>query len=555
MKSNRPRSYGVSGRLLLPALLFLIYAGQCAWFIGTQSFTIDEPIHIATGLDAWRHGKFEYKNNHPPLARLLFTLPIAGSGWNVERPDEASAFTTVVPDPETLAWWVRSTNVLLGLGLMLALWLTARRFFSPGAANVALALFAFSPPLIAHFSLATTDGAATLTLFVAAVQLLRWRQHPSRFETALLGLALGALLIAKFSAPPMFALAVFLVLVLKPHSVSWHPKGWNWRKAALVVTIAALVVWGGYFFHITKINIGNGNLTVYYPNYEQPSVTAMRTPVAMSLYVPAAEYVRGLGAVLRHNRRGHPSFFLGEASPTGGWKRYFPVAVALKWPTVVLLLFAATLALGLVRRLVLPRDLYWLMLFPALFFLLAIFSRINIGDRHILPVYPFVLLFTAGIWEFARRRRAFVAFLVALLLLHAADSSRYAPDYLSHFNVFVNPTNSWTLLTDSNLDWGQGLLALRDYQSKHPEERISLAYFGNVAPSVYGIRAQPWSGTKPATGTVIVSASFLAGQHLQDPAQYRWVLNYPRKTLLNHTLHVFDVSGRPSLTGSDSHGR
>jgi hypothetical protein len=528
-------------RFLLPTLLFCLYAGQCTWFIKTQSFTLDEPSHIAAGLEAWRYGKFEHQNDHPPLARLLFSLPIAGSGWNLERLDEDSPISAVAPDPETLAWWARAVNVVLGLLLMLALWLTARRFFSEGAANVVLALFAFSPPLIAHFSLATTDGVATLATFVVAVQLIRWRHNPSRFQTALLGLALGAVLIAKYSTPPMFTLAVFLVLVLKPDTVAWRPKSWNWGNAATVVVITALVIWGGYFFHITKITIGNGKVTVYYPNYEKPSVTAMRTPVAMSLYVPAAEFVRGLGAVLRHNRRGHPSFFLGEMSPIGGWRLYFPVAVGLKWPTVVLLLFVATLVLVLSRRLVLPRDLAWLMLFPAVFFLLAIFSRINIGDRHILPVYPFVLLVTAGIGEFTRRRLSVRALVVALLLLNAADSTRYAPDYLSHFNVFVKPTESWKLLIDSNLDWGQGLLALREYESKHPEERIYLAYYGNVVPSVYGIRAQPLGGSKPATGTVIVSASLLAGHRLGDPAMYRWVLNYPRKALLNHTLHVFEM--------------
>jgi hypothetical protein len=218
-------------------------------------------------------------------------------------------------------------------------------------------------------------------------------------------------------------------------------------------------------------------------------------------------------------------------------------------------LFAATVVLLASKRLPLTREIRLLMLFPALFFLLATFSKINIGDRHVLPVYPFVLLLAAGTWQWAGRRRVARTALVALLLLHAGDALRYAPDHLSYFNVFVRPTESWTLLADSNLDWGQGLLALREYESKHPGEQIHLAYFGNVAPSVYGVRARPLGDTTPATGTVIVSASFLAGQHLQDPAQYRWVLNYPRKTLLNHTLHVFDVSGRPSLTGSNAHGR
>ena len=66
-------------RWLLPALLALIYLAQCAWFIRTQSLTYDEPVHIAEGLNAWRYGRFEQYNDHPPLARLWFTLPLLES--------------------------------------------------------------------------------------------------------------------------------------------------------------------------------------------------------------------------------------------------------------------------------------------------------------------------------------------------------------------------------------------------------------------------------------------------------------------------------------------
>ena len=125
------------GRLFLPALLLLIYVGQCAWFIGTQSLAFDEPYHIVAGLDAWRHGRFERWNDHPPLARLLFTLPIARGEWNVELSDTSRA-TAITPDPLALTWRVRAVNVLLGLGLAILLWSVTRRLFSPGAANFAL---------------------------------------------------------------------------------------------------------------------------------------------------------------------------------------------------------------------------------------------------------------------------------------------------------------------------------------------------------------------------------------------------------------------------------
>jgi hypothetical protein len=94
---------------------------------------------------------------------------------------------------------------------------------------------------------------------------------------------------------------------------------------------------------------------------------------------------------------------------------------------------------------------------------------------------------------------AAIAVVVVAFCLNAADALRSAPDYLAYFNIFVKPENAWRLLTDSNLDWGQGLIALRAYQQQHPQEPLYLAYFGPVAPRLYGIRATalpPTNGSK-----------------------------------------------------------
>ena len=148
----------------------LLYAAQCAWFIRTQSLTYDEPVHIAEGLNGWRYGRFEQYNDHPPLARLWFTLPLLNPKWQVDVQKLPDSFhiTRIAPDPEALAWRARAMNVLLGLLLAWLVWRAADQLFSRGAANFALALFVFSPSLIAHFSIATTDGAATLFIFAAA---------------------------------------------------------------------------------------------------------------------------------------------------------------------------------------------------------------------------------------------------------------------------------------------------------------------------------------------------------------------------------------------------
>ena len=69
--------------LIIPAFLCLLYVAQCAWFIGTQSLTNDEPLHIIAGLDAWRHGRFERWNDHPPLVYLLLTVPLLPGGTEI----------------------------------------------------------------------------------------------------------------------------------------------------------------------------------------------------------------------------------------------------------------------------------------------------------------------------------------------------------------------------------------------------------------------------------------------------------------------------------------
>src|ERR1700751_1804000 len=122
-------------RPTLPAVLVVLYCLQCAWFIRTQSLTYDEPVHIAEGLDAWRHGRFEQYNDHPPLARLWCALPLINEKWQIEIEPRAHDFRVprISPDPEALAWRARAMSVLLGVALAVLLWRVADRLFSRGA--------------------------------------------------------------------------------------------------------------------------------------------------------------------------------------------------------------------------------------------------------------------------------------------------------------------------------------------------------------------------------------------------------------------------------------
>ncbi|MGH9551680.1 MAG: hypothetical protein ACRD3W_20005, partial [Terriglobales bacterium] len=357
-----------------------------------------------------------------------------------------------------------------------------------------------------------------------------------------LGLVLGLMLLAKFSTAPMLVLALLWMLLSSADKIVQWPTRWNWGRTAAALLLAFVVLWAGYFFHVAHLTVKDGTLTATFPNWNQPIVKPARGR-NYSVLVPAGEYVEGFRELVRHNRQGQPAFFLGEVSSHGGWKLYYPVVILLKWPTIVLALALAGLVLALRRKLRVPADLWIMASFPALYLAMAIFARFNLGERHVLPMYPFAILFAATVWEWARHRRPAVALLILLATLNAADALRFAPGYLSYFTPFVQSAESYRLLTDSNLDWGQGLLALTNYQREHPGERISLSYFGSVDPRLYGIESDYFGGGKDVSGTVVVSATNLSGQYLAEPEKYRWLLTQKPTTILDHSLYVFQLPG------------
>ena len=363
--------------LIVPALMLFFYSAQCIWFVRTQSLTFDEPFHLLAGLDAWRYGRFEQSIDHPPLGHLLPTLPLIGGDWAITFHEGSRGWSvqSITPDPVALANRSRPVNVALGVLLGVLLWQTARRLFSVGAANVAITLFAFSPSLIAHFSMVTTDGICTLMVFATAVQVIRWRSNPSRAQTLFLGVVLGLLVLAKLSTLPLFCLTLVLVLALKPAGWAWSPRQWNLRAALVAMCVATLVVWAGYFFHVSRLKTGDGVISISFPNREPVVRKPLGSRVGFirsalqkhfNLLIPAGEYLEGIAEITQHNQNGHKTFLNGTVTRSPSLKFHLVVAL-LKWPPVVWLLFLCSAFLLLSRKLKIPPDLLVLLLYPACF--------------------------------------------------------------------------------------------------------------------------------------------------------------------------------------------
>ena len=230
------------------------------------------------------------------------------------------------------------------------------------------------------------------------------------------------------------------------------------------------------------------------------------------------------------------AFLLGRLSPIG-WAGYFPFAVLVKTPVATLAALLASAGVGIWawRKAGLRRAATWaavcLLAPPAVFFLLAVRSNLNIGLRHVLEIYA-PLYVAAGVTAAVALRQwrrptamAFVAIFVAL----AAETASAYPNFIAFFNVPARETRGGiALLGDSNLDWGQDLPALVNWQRANPQTRLYMAYFGLADPKAFGLRYVPLPGGYafdrhpqwPTTpGVIAVSATYLQGV-LVNPELY-----------------------------------
>src|SRR5882762_9043126 len=524
-------------RFLWPAILLLIFVAQCLWFIRTQSFTLDEPGHIAAGLATWKYGRFVMQNDNPPLARKIASAPLHFF-TNVDV-DNLQRDSHAMPPglKPTHAWYVRLPMVALGLLLGIAVWLVVARLFSESAANFALALFAFSPGMIAHFSIAGTDGTGVLTFFLGTIAFAIWTNSPIWRNACVLGVGVGFMLLAKFYAVPITAILIALMCfeALRQRKMS------ALKHAAAVATIAFLIVCSGYNLHIARYQFANGIMDAHFQHREQDWIAPVPFKSSFTVYIPGGDYLDGLARVYRTNKAWHNAYLLG-ATAQNGFRAYHVFAIAFKWPTLVLLLSGVGLALVLRRKIQLSRGACLAAIMPVSFFLLALTAQLQIGDRHDLPIYPFLLVLAGATWHYFRNSRKALIFLALLMVANAVDVSRYAPDYLSYFTPLVRPTQTWRYLGDSNIDWGQGMIALKKYQDQYPNETLYVRTFGGVDPSFYGVKCQRFAENERPHGTVIVTAIDIAGYDLADREAMRWLWQYPTKAYLNHSLFVFEVN-------------
>jgi hypothetical protein len=551
----------------LAALLLLLLALQGIVFITESSQTSDEAAHLAAGYSYLVEGDYRLNPEHPPLIKMLAALPLLplqldfprgalweqAEEWNIGR---LFVHENRVPN-DTLLLLARLPVLGLSILLGLAIYRFARRLFGAAGGLLALSIWVLDPNVVAHSGLVTTDLGIALFIFLSVVALWSWIERPSPQRLILFGLAVGGAFASKYTAVwlPAILGAVALALV-----------------AAGDPTPGRLLAGGSRGDGATA-----SRLRRLWVLTAAGLVAAAIAAVILLLSYRVGQigwWFTGLDRTLHHSAIGHRAYLAGQVSETGWWY-YFPLAWAIKTPPGIMALVFATMIAAVAGRRLRTRDeiVLWVPVVVTLGIVMC--WKVNIGLRHLLPIYPFLCVAAGRLaWRPARAgteppgapaptRRAATGRLaaagVALALGSAAwEAIAIAPYDLAYFNRFAGgPAHGHEWLLDSNLDWGQAHRALKRYADAQNLPMIYCAFNGNSDPWYYGVRYQyaPGSGNlrtakdRPARmpdgaprELFAINAMILHSLHFSRPDLYAWLLGRKPLATPGYAWFVFDIT-------------
>lgn len=550
--------------VLVVAILASILAVEIATVARRQSQTWDEAYHILAGYRYWQASDFGVNSEHPPLVKLLATVPLlfmqftaphapAGSGKQEGFVDARQFLYS--NDAGRILLSCRLAAALFALLLALLVFEAGARMFDPAVGILALLLVVFEPNIVAHGALVDTDVAAACGFLAAVYAFYRYVKNPSVLRLIECGLIFGACFALKHSAVlllPIFGILILVEVILGQKETSEVSSGLTKLASgalrrlarlvgafALIGVLAWVVLWGVYGF---RFSARPAPLQMTPPLAEyvhgvghQPLRNHLEAATILGLarfkLLPES-YLYGLADVLTVSEGPRATFIFGRLYPTARWY-YFPSAILIKSTLGFLLLLGVAVFSEPVRSGNNRREVLFLVVPAVTYLAVSMTSGLNVGVRHVLPVYPFlILLAAAGAVALARKNRIWFGVIGILVLFHVASSLRALPNDMAYSNeAWGGTARTYQVLSDSNVDYGQGLIAAKDYLEKHQISDCWLAYFGSADPDYYHIPCkalpEPFAGwwKKPVEvvpqqyeGTVLISATELDGTY-SGPAE------------------------------------
>lgn len=490
----------VLNRKYLILFILVIFTSLSILSYIKKSPTFDEIQHLSCGHAMLKEGRLNLGIGHPPLFRMFISLPLLvinpsypkqhelfyrkyGNNprqWSF-TPDYSFAYDFFYKsgnNPDVLFFWGRFMVVLIGVFLGLGVYLFSKNLFGFKAGIFSLFLYSFSPTILAHARLTVNDLSGAAGIFFTLFAFHKYANKNNFKNLLILTLCLAGSLLTKFNSI-LFIPFLFIGMVIID------------GKRAIIKYIILLI---GIVLIINLIYGFDGTFSVKTLDYEifkkiVPFKIFDKFAYIVYQYIPLPEfYLKCWERLFFQNINGHSAFILNNYS-VHGWWYYFPVAFLIKTPLITLILCIIWL-IKLCRPGKMSRGEVVVFSFFILYWISSIIAKINIGHRHILPLYPIMFVGLGRVYNEFKKYTGKKIITFGLPLIYIVSTQVYFPHYLSFFNCLVGPKNGYKYLVDSNLDWGQDLPALKKFLDKEGNPPLILSYFGTASRKHYNIKHQ-----------------------------------------------------------------
>lgn len=556
--------------LAVPILLGIM-AVNCLLSLSVKSPTVDEFAHLPAGYYYWKTGDFSLYGKNPPLIKLLCALPLLTLDLSMDpgesyadcgdwRPwifgtrfmrENAAAY-------DTIYFVGRLPVVFLALLLGWYVFRWARELYGLKGGLLSLLLYTFSPNMLAHARLVTTDMGCACFMFMAVYYYWRSFQHREHKEWIGAGISFGLALLSKFTALLLFPIFGLLLVFFAALAVFKKLKPVFLRslfdggvRLSLIILVALFVANLGYGFQ------GSFKRLRSIPHESQFYKRLAESPLnSIPIPLPAA-YVYGLDQQKLDAEQGVFLNYLRGGFSNRGWWYYFLYAFVVKTPLPLHIGILISIWCAFRRRRLTEAGGFLILPVLVVLIVFSFFNNINVGLRYILPVFPFLFVWLGQLSRLDFHKHLLRWGAGVVLVGYVVSSVSIFPNYLAYFNYLAGgPSKGYRHLLDSNLDWGQDLKRLKNYIDREGVKELGLAYFGHVDPEIYGI---PYHliGERPESGDIAVSANYLYGlpyvvTYVEDPVSIRpgafnWLRAYKPKANIGHSIFVYEVKALPQL--------
>lgn len=557
-------------------VLLAFILGSGVYYTLTNSITSDELTHITAGYVNLRLNDYRFNIEHPPLVKQLAALPLLFMKINFpfsiyeasSRPDDIvniqSAFLFKMGnDLDLILFLSRIPNVLISVLLGLSIYLYSRKLNGFWAGVTSLALFAFSPSFLGHSPLVTMDTTVSCFYFVTIYFLMRFVETKRNLFLTLTGIFLGLALISKFSALVLIPVVYIIILLyVFTRQSSFFTR---YRKLISYVFLLPLLPLACSYKASFKFIAPALFAYVFFSIFFKKNTKAAQVRYACAILLivltiaftfiiidytdfkwfpshsATKAYFKGFSSFGGHASGGQGDAYLLGMHSGSGWWYYFPLAILFKEPLAFIVIFILGLwAFFLKREGVMAKAL---LLVPALTYLLVsmFINKVNIGVRHILPLYPFMYIISGYAVRMASKIKYLKYVIICLVVALAIDVLFAYPGHLSYFNrLFGGTKYGYKLLGDSNLAWGQDWKRLKNYviENQVGEVAVKAAFTAANNCSYYKIPCKEFTAKEliePGKGIYVLEATELI------PDSLKWAKNISPTHRIGGSLLVYNT--------------